>query len=145
MTAEELWSRYLQAEGRKGGEYSAWAFGGAPDELARLVLEGTKTGTASAFPLYELENEPIPQAGEHSVVLDSHDNALCVIETTRVYVVPFREVSPEHAFKEGEGDRSLAYWRQVHTDFFTGEMTEAGLVFTEDMPVVCEEFKVVYK
>ena len=67
-----------------------------------------------------------------------------MIRTTKVYCRPFREVSAEHAFKEGEGDRSLDYWREVHRDFFTREMDAAGLTFDEDMPVVCEEFLRVY-
>ena len=112
--------------------------------LAELTRKGIKTATASAGPLYELEGEPLPQAGEYSVILDSRDDAVCVIRTTRVYTTPFCEVTAEHARKEGEGNRSLAYWRQVHEDFFRTELAGAGLEFTPDMPVVCEEFEVVY-
>lgn len=36
-------------------------------------------------------------------------------KTTNVYIVPFNEVSIKYAFKEGEGDKSLSYWRRVHT------------------------------
>lgn len=143
MNAQEMWSLYSQKEGITAG-YEAWAFGGAPDKLAALVLGGIKTATASAFPLYELEGEPLPKAGEYSVILDSRDEAVCVIRTTRVYVVPFDQVSAEHAYLEGEGDRSLAYWRGVHEEFFTEEMAAAGLAFDPKMQVVCEEFMLVY-
>ena len=50
----------------------------------------------------------------------------------------------QHAYKEGEGDKSLAYWRQVHEDFFTEWMREAGLTFTPESKVVLEEFRKVY-
>ena len=50
----------------------------------------------------------------------------------------------EHAFKEGEGDRSLEYWREVHKKFFRECLEEYGLEFSENMKVVCEEFEVVY-
>ena len=53
-------------------------------------------------------------------------------------------MSADHAFKEGEGDKSLAYWRQVHEEFFTEWMSEAGLTFTPDSKVVLEEFRKVY-
>jgi uncharacterized protein YhfF len=53
-------------------------------------------------------------------------------------------VSEEHAYKEGEGDRSLSYWREVHKRFFLPQMEEAGLSFTDDMLVVCEEFIKVF-
>ena len=51
----------------------------------------------------------------------------------------------DHAYKEGEGDRSLEYWRRVHKEFFTECMEEAGEEFTPDMDVVLEEFSVVYR
>lgn len=143
MNATEMWERYCKKSGVHA-DYEAWAFGGAPDELAELVLNGIKTATASAYPLYEQEQEPLPQVGEYNVILNAKDEAVCVTKTTKVYVVPFREVSADHAYREGENDRSLDSWRAVHRDFFTEEMTAAGLTFGEDMPVVCEEFLRVY-
>ena len=139
MTAEALWAR----SGLEG-TYEAWAFSDAPDLLAALVLAGKKTATCSAFDLYAREGEALPEPGEHSVILDGRGDAVCIIRTTRVYVVPYCRVSPEHAFMEGEGDRSLAYWRKAHAPFLTRELEQAGLVFDENTPVVCEEFERVY-
>lgn len=139
MTAEELWKR-----SGLSGEYTAWAFGGAPDKLAALVKSGIKTATCSALILYELENEPIPARGDHSVILDSAGRAVCIIRTNKVYIGPFACASEEHAFKEGEGDRSLEYWRRVHMDFFTEELGARDLVFDETTDLVYEEFEVVY-
>lgn len=145
MTGKELWERFREENNLTDCEYEAWAFGADADLLAELVVSGKKTATASAYPLYELEKEPLPQADEYSVILDSEENAVCVIQTTKVAVVPFNEVTAEHAFKEGEGDRSLDYWKKVHESFFAECLREAGLNFTPDMKVVCEEFVVVYK
>ncbi len=144
MTAEELWTDFAEKCNIGDCEYSAWAFGGDSDLLAHLVLAGEKTAAASAYPLYEAENEDLPKAGEYSIVLDSKDNAVCVIRTTKVSVIPFMDVTPEHAFKEGEKDKSLAFWRNVHKSFFSEGLAEAGMEFTADMKVVCEEFEVVY-
>lgn len=145
MTGQELWELFRRETGLEDRPYEAWAFGSEPDELARLVVSGIKTATASAYPLYELEQEPLPQAGEYSVILDGKDSAVCVIRNQKVTVVPYCRIGAEHARKEGEGDRSLEYWQRVHEAFFSEEMARAGLVFTPDMPVVCEEFCVVYK
>ena len=139
MTAEELWKR-----SGLSGEYEAWAFGGASDKLAALVKSGIKTATCSALIQYEFENKPIPNQGDYSVILDSVDNAVCIIRTNKVYIESFDCVSEEHAFKEGEGDRSLEYWRRVHIDFFTEEFNARKLVFDETINLVCEEFEVVY-
>lgn len=50
----------------------------------------------------------------------------------------------EHAYHEGEGDRSLSYWREVHEKFFKSEYAQMGKQFHEKIPCVCEVFKVVY-
>jgi len=144
MTAQEMWEAFVKEKNIEDAEYDAWAFGDDADKLADLVQCGIKTGTSSAYPLYEVENEPLPEASGYSVILNSKDEAICIIENTKVYVVPFCEVSSDHAFKEGEGDRSLTYWRRVHEEFFSECMEEAGLTFDENMKVVCEEFRVVY-
>ena len=144
MTPQEMWNAYKQINPSIGDEIDAWAFGVDPDLLAELVFKGEKTATASAYDLYAVEDEPLPQEGTFDVILDSQDRAVCIIEITKVSVVPFNEVSADHAFKEGEGDKSLAYWQQVHEAFFTECLAEAGLEFSQEMGVVLEEFRKVY-
>ena len=144
MTTEQLWNEYKTINPAIGDKIDAWAFGVEPDQLADLVLKGEKTATTSAYDLYAVDGEPLPRSGSFDVVLDSQDQAVCIIEITKVTVVPFKQVSAEHAFKEGEGDKSLTYWRQVHEEFFTEWMAEAGLSFSEETGVVLEEFRKVY-
>ena len=138
MTAEELWEK-----SGIDGEYDAWAFGDDADRLAELVKTGIKTATSSLLLFYELEDEPLPQPGEYNIILDSNDEAVCIVQTTNVYTVPFDQVSEEHAYREGEGDRTLDYWRSVHREFFLEELKEIGKTFDEGLEVVCEEFEVL--
>ena len=139
MTAEQMWQAFSE-KNEIDAPYDAWAFGDDADALAELVLQGIKTATCSAQPFYALEGEPLPRAGEYSVILDSRDQAVCVIQNTRGYQTSFEMVTAEHAWKEGEGDRSLAYWRQVHEAFFSQELSQAGMAFSQDLMLVCEEF-----
>ena len=90
-----------------GDEIDAWAFGVEPE--ADLVLKGEKTATASAYDLYALEDEPLPQEGTFDIILDSQDQAICIVEIIKVSVQPFHQVSADHAYKERR-----PYWRQVH-------------------------------
>lgn len=143
MNAETMWKTYTEQSG-VNGQYDAWQFGDDANRLAQLVLDGVKTGTCSVYPLYALEKEPLPEENTYSVVLWEDDTAACVIKTTKVDIIPFCQVSADHAFAEGEGDRSLQYWRDVHRSFFTKELAEVGLTFSEDMQVVCEEFTKVF-
>lgn len=145
MTAEEMWKLFSDRNGIKSKEYEAWAFGDDSDKLADLTVNGIKTATCSAYCWYENGEEELPKVGEYSVILNSKDDAVCVIKTNKVYIERFKNISSEHAYKEGEGDRSLEYWRQVHRDFFAKELIEIGRNFSEDMELVCEEFEVVFK
>ena len=139
MTAEELWKK-----SGFSGTYEAWSFGEAPDKLADLVLQGIKTATCSAYDLYLINNEPLPREGDYSIILNSNEEAVCIIKTLKVYVTAFNQVSDEHAYKEGEGDRSLEYWRKVHVKFLTNELASVHKSFNENTKVVCEEFEVMY-
>ena len=82
MTAEELWKK-----AGLSGSYEAWSFGGDPDRLAALVTTGIKTATSSAYDLYAIDDEPLPRVGDYSVVLNSAEEAVCIIRTTAVYIV----------------------------------------------------------
>ena len=58
--------------------------------------------------------------------------------------VPFEQVSEEFAATEGEGDGSLAFWRDAHWAAFSRELEGTGRSPRPDMPVVCERFEVVF-
>lgn len=149
MNSEEFWQEFREAfDADAPGEddYQAWSFGDTPgmaDELGALVVDGTKTGTASLAWEYGVDNEPLPRPGEYSIVLDGNGDPLCIIKTTRVYIESFNEVDEEQAYAEGEGDRSLEYWRDAHWNYFSRRCEILGRAPSETMPVVCERFEVV--
>lgn len=125
----------------------AWGFGDSPEmaeELGRLVLQGIKTATASAVWEYEAENEPFPRVGDISIITGGQGEPWCIIETVEVTIRPFNEVDAQFAYDEGEGDRSLEYWRKAHLNFFSRTLPNIGRQFSETMPVVCERFRVIY-
>ena len=86
----------------------------------------------------------LPQVGDLSVITDWTGTARCVIRTSLVEVVAFADVGDEFAAAEGEGDGSLAYWREAHLAAFGRELAGSGRSPGPDMPVVCERFEVVF-
>ncbi|MCL1631981.1 ASCH domain-containing protein [Sporolactobacillus sp. CPB3-1] len=143
---KKFWNDFKMKHSLAQDDYQAWSFGYTAEtanELADLVVQGIKTATASAYELYE-KDEPLPQVGEYNIILDGSGLPVAVTKTVVVEIIPFNAVSWEHAYHEGEGDRSLAYWREVHEDFFKREYAEAGLNFDQTIPCVCEVFEVVY-
>ena len=128
--------------------YTQDAFGNSPemaDELGALVVQGIKTGTCSALWEWETEGENIPEAGSIWIVLDGSGNPICITETYEVMVRKYNEVDADFARAEGEGDLSLNYWREAHRNFFTRFLPEIGREFSEEMPLVCERFRLIYK
>ena len=49
-------------------------------------------------------------------------------------------VDDRFAWDEGEGDRSLAYWRRVHIDAFAS----GGYPVDDSTPLVLERFELVW-
>lgn len=146
-----FWQNYLNSlpEVERGDLKmpEAWAFGdGAEmaDELGALVAAGIKTATASLLWEYEFEGSPLPKPGDLSIILDGHGHPICLIETVAVEVKPFKQVDDQFAFDEGEGDRTLKFWRDAHWRFFSRTCQQIGKELSEEMPVVCERFQLVW-
>lgn len=113
------------------------------NELLRLVLIGQKQATSSSLLAYQSEGDRVPQVGDLSIVTDWEGTPKCVIETTNVMIIPFKDITFDICKREGEDD-NLESWRQGHINFFSREGEELGYTFTEDMPVVFEDFKMVF-
>ncbi len=114
------------------------------DHLLDLIRSGPKRATTGLLWEYEHLNEPLPRVGSLELVIDFDAVPQLVTRDTSVVVQPFNTVTEAFAVKEGEGDRSLEYWRRVHWDFFSRVCEQIGRTPTEDMPVVCTEFEVVH-
>lgn len=148
---EAYWQSYLRAvpadSPAHNEKYDAGGFGDTDvmaNELGELIVKGTKTATCSALWEWEAEGSPIPEVGMKSIVLDGDGEPLCIIETTEVQIRPYNEVDAQFAFEEGEGDRSLAYWREAHWRFFSRVLAKIGREPVANMPLVCERFQVIY-
>ena len=147
--AQALWNAYcasLPEHQLPAVPENVFAFGDSPEmanELGALVARGIKTATTSALWAYA-EGELIPQVGSFSVVLDGHEQPLCIIKTIEVEAKRFSEVDERFAYDEGEGDRSLAYWCDEHVRFFSRTLPAVGETFSNDMTVIYERFRVAY-
>jgi uncharacterized protein YhfF len=118
------------------------------DALVSAVVGGQKVSTTSLRREYELEGSPLPAPGKRSVVVDSSNRPVAVIETTCVTVIRLGDVDVSHATDEGEGFSSVAEWRAGHERLWHGDEMRQALgdpTFTvnDDTPVVLERFRVI--
>lgn len=148
MKVNDFWNRFLLETGKDTNtQYIECFHFELTKELANsllaMVLSGQKQATASSLYAFEMRGERLPQTGDYSIVTDWEGNPRCVIETTAVTLLPFKEMTYELCKREGEDD-TLESWRDGHSRFFTEEGKQLGYHFSEDMPVVFEDFKVVF-
>ncbi|MEI5993709.1 ASCH domain-containing protein [Candidatus Enterococcus mansonii] len=150
QSAISLWERFKKEQSMTHDKYGVWAFGNSPemaDELLAHVLSGEKTGTSSLHLLYKraFENEKLPEVGDYSIILDGEEQAQAIICTKVVDILPYSDISEVHGYLEGEGARTLAYWRSVHQPFFEQELAKYQVPFSEELLVVYELFELVFK
>ena len=118
------------------------------DQLIAAILDGSKTSTTGLVAEYEHYGEPLPQAGARSVVVDSDDRPVAVIEVTSIRVAPVAQVDLAHAIDEGEGFTTVSQWRAGHEEYWHGEEMRRALgdpTFNVDdtTHVVLERFRVI--
>jgi uncharacterized protein YhfF len=146
-----FWQTYLNTlpKNKKpyADKYEIWHFcdnESSADQLVRLVLQGIKTATCGMVWSYEAEGEKLPEKGDISIITNWEGEPLCIVETTQAVIKKYNEVGASHAYEEGEGDRSLEYWRKVHWEVFSRECAALGKEPNEDMPLLCERFRILF-
>ncbi|TBL51989.1 ASCH domain-containing protein [Obesumbacterium proteus] len=142
-----FWSKIVQVHPDLAGRpYHAEQFG-SPGELAQqladLIVSGEKYATCGSLVEYQHQGGTIPHVGYLTIVLDGREKPVAAIETTQVSLRRFRDVDAVLAAAEGEGNKSLAYWRQAHQTFFEASLAAIDKSFTEDMWLVCEYFRLL--
>lgn len=111
---------------------------------ADLILHGEKQASCSLAYRYLHTGEARPEVGQLLVVTNWQGTPICIVEITSVTECQYNEVTPEFAAAEGEGDKTLTWWRKMHWDYFSNECAELGVTANEEMLLVLERFKVVY-
>ena len=154
MTTDEIrafWQSYLDTLPPDAPEhaqsYIADSFGDSPelaDELIALVLAGKKTATCSSLWEWESDGDPLPHVGLMTIFTDGAGRPRCIAQTVEMRVLPMNHVDAAFAHDEGEGDLSREYWRAEHWRYFSRSLVRIGREPAEDMPLVCERFRVIY-
>ncbi|ANJ26071.1 ASCH domain-containing protein [Agromyces aureus] len=148
--AAELWEAYrtaLPGHATDTEPPSVEQFGDHPDltdELIGLVLEGTKRATAALVVEFEAEGQPLPRVGSHWIACDSFGRPRAILRSTELRIATVDQVDEAFAYDEGEGDRSLAWWRDAHIRYWRRATKRLGSDWTPDLEIVLERFTVVW-
>ena len=149
-SARNLWGDYLD-------HHTEDAFADTPsvihfcdneqdaNECAILVKKGIKRATTDSLLGLQYRKEPLPKIGDFIIVTNWEGKAQCIVRITKVTFKPFFSIDEAYARLEGEGDKSLDYWKKVHWDYYTRELEPFGRVPRESMILVCQEFEKVFE
>jgi len=146
---DAFWDSYARThpDAAARGYSEAFHFGDTErmaNELAALVAAGVKTATSAMLWSYA-EGERLLQEGDRCIVTTWDNEPVCIVETTEMRIVPFKDVDAQFAYEYGEGDRTLEWWREHLWEYYAEECAALGREPTEEMPLVCERFRVVFR
>lgn len=148
-SARNMWGNYLDMHLEHAFENTPETrYFGATKIDADILAELTKTGIkkATSHALLGLQNreKPLPKIGDFIVVTNWEGEAQCIVRTTAVKLKPYFSIDAAYAQLEGEGDKSLEHWKNLHWQQYTKELETFGRVPRESMIIVCQEFEKVF-
>lgn len=150
MTTAEFWKNYLKDTNQNeenavySGELIFENTGAAGKTQLSMVLSGAKTAIFTPLDVIEINLEKVPLAGEVYVVLDGTGEPCCIIELTDVNIIPLNEIPWDLARRDGENE-NLTDWLGKMKDYIWDEADVCGFELHDDIKVVCEIFKIIYK
>ena len=102
-------------------------------------MTGRKRATAGLLSEWESAQDPL-EVGRCWAVVDSAGQRVAVVETTELRIGTFDDVDWDWIVDAGEGDQSVAEWREGYLDYYertTGQRPDLTA------PVVYERFRLV--
>ena len=149
MKIEDFWQEFLEKSGlAKDTEYyDCYCFcfdEASANELLALVLSDKKQATCSSLLALKAEKAKLPEVGDYNIITDFNGEPHCIVQTQQVRVIQMNEMTFEICQAEGEDD-CLESWLANHHKFFKEEAEIFGYEFSENMPVVFENFTLIYK
>jgi uncharacterized protein YhfF len=144
---EPFWLDYQRACAVKVPGFAAAAFGDTAalaDAQAELVLAGVKRAHATLRRDFQKELDPLPQIGDHLVVLDGAGTPRAIVRNTHVELRHFADIDDAFAFEAGEGDMTLRWWLTAHRQQWSEQAEREGFEVDERLELVLEYFERVW-
>lgn len=144
---EDFWATFCRNTGVTLPIPPSDQFGDTPelaDALLKLVLSGQKQATCELKRWFDERGEALPQVGDYWIILDGRGHPRAVVQTTQVDLCNVANVDEKFAWDEGEGNRSLAYWKSEHDAYFERQAKQDKFEYSDNMICICERFKKIW-
>lgn len=128
--------------------YEVWQIGDTPQDAdlgAHLIVQGKKRTTSSLLWHYEATGEPRPQVGAINLLEDGRGEAVAIVETTWLAVVPLNAVEDvDFIVDYAEWGETAADWQAHAWAYYAPHCRALGREPIPEMPLLCERFEVIY-
>ncbi len=114
------------------------------DECANLVVSGQKQATAASLAEMEINGYQISEPGDYWIVTNYDGRPRAVIQTRSVEVKALGDADDQFAWDEGEGDRSLAWWKKAHLAYFRRVLKGTDVPVDDSLAIAFERFDTLY-
>jgi len=115
------------------------------DAAVDLVCREIKRARTLSLKGLQLRQKALPKAGDFYVLVDWKGSARAILRSTSVKLIPFFAVREDHARLIGEGDRSLAHWKEHQWECLERELSALGAQPSQSMIMVFEAFELRFK
>ncbi len=103
MTYEEFFDKFCEENNEyKDKDYSVYDY--SKDEFD-LIVSGKKVSEYSLYDSYIKYKEPLPVVGDVAVVVS--DDSMCIIENTKVELVPISRIKDKKTLEEEAADDEI--------------------------------------
>lgn len=141
-----LWLKYIEGlpeSERPTDPHVEVAYAGnaeITDQLIELYLQKKKWAGSGLVEDYQSVGDPLPKVGNYWMLLRSNGEVACLLKTTSVEFFKYQEIPERVAIAEGEGDLSVADWKELHGKFFTPNLEKWGVKNLDEATVITEFF-----
>lgn len=146
-SVKRLWARFIRFNRRcrrRGYTVRPLREMGADGE-AGPIMRGVKRAFVSPLAVYEQRGQSVLRPGELSVLLDGCGEALCIVEAVSAAVLPLSEVTGEWIEMERGTACPREQWTEERRALFQKAYAAEKIELSGDIPVVCEEFRVLMR
>lgn len=140
MTYLDMWSQFLTNNQIEDVDYGVFQYD--KEDLEKL-MSGKIKAEISPYEVIRVNDYAIPFVGDYNIIIDDKDNAICVIKTTKVSIIPFNDIKEALAIKLGFD--GLKEFKNIYKDILTSELKEININYQDEALCVIEEFEIIYK
>jgi uncharacterized protein YhfF/DNA-binding CsgD family transcriptional regulator len=146
--AEALWDEFRRHEGLNHAHYEATRFRTPPEVAERLLdlmLAGVMRATVGPTRIFgEGRYEPLPEAGDYAVLMDTGNRPQLIWRTTGTTIAPLSSVTDEFVWRSGEGTGERDDWLRRISWNFTRNAKHYGYEMHDDIETMFETLEVIW-